>query len=184
MAHRVCPWWLGYWLVSPLRTLFQKPAAILAPYVREGMTVLEPGPGMGFLTLELARQVGPQGHVIAVDLQPRMIEGLKRRSRKAGLLDRIETRLATPESLGIADLANVDFVLAFAVVHEIPDPDRFFAELARALKPGGFLLFAEPQGHVKAAVFGEELQAAIRSGLVEAGRPSIRRFHAALLSKR
>jgi hypothetical protein len=51
MAHRVCPWWLGYLLVNPLRRLVQNPVALLQPYVAEGMTVLEPGPGMGFFTL-------------------------------------------------------------------------------------------------------------------------------------
>jgi len=44
MAHRVCPWWIGYLLASPLRRwLGQDPAKILSPYVREGMTILEPG---------------------------------------------------------------------------------------------------------------------------------------------
>jgi predicted methyltransferase len=61
--HRVCPWWLGYLLASPLRRLRHDPSPILAPYLREGMTVLEPGPGMGFFTLELARRVGPSGRV-------------------------------------------------------------------------------------------------------------------------
>jgi hypothetical protein len=57
--HRVCPWWLGYVLASPLRGLLENPNQIVEPYVREGMTVLEPGPGMGFFTLPLARLVGP-----------------------------------------------------------------------------------------------------------------------------
>ena len=49
MVHRVCPWWLGYFLASPIRQwLGQDPIKILSPYVREGMIVLEPGPGMGF----------------------------------------------------------------------------------------------------------------------------------------
>jgi predicted methyltransferase len=61
MAKRVCPWWIGYLLLSPLRRLGQDPAKILAPYVREGMTVFEPGAGMGYFTLELARRVGPSG---------------------------------------------------------------------------------------------------------------------------
>ena len=82
MGHRVCPWWLGYFLASPLRRLLQDPVAITKPYVREGMTVLEPGPGMGFFTLEMARQVGASGRVVAVDVQPRMIAGLKRRLAK------------------------------------------------------------------------------------------------------
>ena len=57
-------------LASPLRRLRCNPASLLAPHVREGMTVLEPGPGMGFFTLELARRVGHTGRVIAVDVQP------------------------------------------------------------------------------------------------------------------
>jgi hypothetical protein len=57
MEERVCPWWLGYLLASPVRRLSQDPGAILAPYVREGATVLAPGPGMGFLTLTGLLQV-------------------------------------------------------------------------------------------------------------------------------
>jgi len=53
-GHKVCPWWLGYLLACPLRRLSQDPGRILAPYVRGGMAVLEPGPGMGFFTLKLA----------------------------------------------------------------------------------------------------------------------------------
>lgn len=83
--QRVYPWWLGYLLVSPLRRLSQNPGKVLAPYVREGMTVLEPGRGMGFFTLELARLVGPSGRVVAVDIQPRMLAGLRRRAARAGL---------------------------------------------------------------------------------------------------
>ena len=67
MAKHVCPWWLGYLLASPVRRwLGQDAAKILAPYVREGMMVFEPGPGMGFFTLELARLIGPSGKVIAL----------------------------------------------------------------------------------------------------------------------
>jgi tRNA A58 N-methylase Trm61 len=49
---------------------------ILEPCGQQGMTVLEPGPGMGFFTTELARMVGPQGRVVAIDVQPRMLKGL------------------------------------------------------------------------------------------------------------
>jgi len=76
MSKRVCPWWLGYLLASPLRRWSLNPAALLAPHLREGMTVFEPGPGMGFFTLEMAKLVGPRGRVVAVDLQPKMIERL------------------------------------------------------------------------------------------------------------
>ena len=45
--HRVCPWWLGYLLASPLASLLENPNEVVKRYVGEGMTVLEPGPGMG-----------------------------------------------------------------------------------------------------------------------------------------
>lgn len=184
MAKRLCPWWIGYLLLSPVRRLGQDPAKILAPYLREGMTVFEPGPGMGYFTLDLARMVGASGRVVAVDIQPKMLAELKRRAAKRGLLERIDARLAQPESLGLADLTGiVDFALAFAMVHEMPDASRFFAEAACVLKPGGSVLLAEPRGHVKDAEFEHELQVAAAAGLQLADRPSIRRCHAALLKK-
>jgi SAM-dependent methyltransferase len=186
MSHRVCPWWLGYILASPIRRLLQgDPEKILEPYVREGMTVLEPGPGMGFFTLPLARRVGPTGRVVAVDIQPKMIASLKRRVERAGLLDRVDARVVAPDTMGLTGLAGaVDFTLAFALVHELPGVEPFFAEIARASKPGASLLFAEPAGHVKPADFEAELQAAAKAGFHVAEHPVIRRSHAALLVKR
>ena len=185
MSHRVMPWWLGYFLLSPLRRLRQDPALILAPYVREGMTVLEPGPGMGYFTLELARRVGPAGRVVAVDLQPRMLAALRRRAERAGLGARIEARQATGADLGVADLAGrVGFVLAFALVHEVPDADAFFAQVAAALEPGGRVLLAEPTGHVSETEFADTLAAAAARGLAPAGAPAIRGSRTALLARR
>jgi SAM-dependent methyltransferase len=185
MAHRVCPWWLGYLLASPLRRWMQNPERILAPYIREGMTVLEPGPGMGFFTLDLARLLGPSGKVIAIDVQPKMIAALQRRARKANLADRIEARVTSAETMGSADVAgNVDFVLAFAVVHELPNAARFFAEVSQALKPGAEMLLAEPIGHVDEAAFEDELKAAALAQLEVTARPVIRRSNAALLSRK
>jgi SAM-dependent methyltransferase len=184
MAERVCPWWLGYLLASPLRRLMSNPGKILAPHVREGMTVLEPGPGMGFFTLELARLVGPHGRVVAVDIQARMIDGLKKRAAKAGLLERVDARLVSRSSMGLADLAGaVDFALAYYMVHELPAADAFFAETAEALRPGACLLLVEPAGHVNAASFAAELKAAAQVGLEVVDRPSVGRSHAALLKK-
>src|SRR5689334_15309979 len=101
MSARVCPWWIGWLLASPIRKLRQDPARILAPHLREGMTVLEPGPGMGFFTVEAARRVGAAGRVVAVDLQPRMLAGLRRRAERAGVGDRVETRVAPKDGLGV-----------------------------------------------------------------------------------
>ena len=185
MAHRLCPWWLGYLLASPVRRWFQNPCALLQPMVREGMTVLEPGPGMGFFTLELARLVGPNGRVVAIDVQLRMLAGLARRAARAGLAERIETRQAQADRLGTDDLeAKVDFVLAFAMVHELPDQAGFFVETARALKPGAQMLVAEPHGHVTKEAFAKTLALAGQAGLSLGSEPIIRSSCAALLHKR
>jgi 2-polyprenyl-3-methyl-5-hydroxy-6-metoxy-1,4-benzoquinol methylase len=185
MAERVCPWWLGYLLASPVRRwMVAKPETLLGPYVQEGMTVLEPGPGMGFFTLPLARMVGPNGRVVAVDIQPKMLTSLQRRARKAGLLDRVAVRRALPDDLAVADLKDrIDFVLAFAVVHETPSTEAFFRAVATALKPGGVVFFAEPSCHVKQTAFDGELEAARRAGLAIVARPCVRRSHAAVLRK-
>jgi SAM-dependent methyltransferase len=139
---------------------------------------------MGFFTLELLRLAGPSGRVVAVEIQPRMLAVLKRRAAKAGLLERLDARLAQPDSLRVGDLNGaVDFVLAFAVVHEMPAAGPFFAEVSRALRRGARLLLAEPAGHVKPAEFDAELRHAAGAGLHLADRPAIRRSHTALLEK-
>jgi SAM-dependent methyltransferase len=135
--HSVCPWWIGYLLVTPLRRLYQNPRTILAPYVRPGMLVVETGPGMGFFTLDMARAVEPGGRVVAIDVQPRMLSALRRRARRARLAERVETRLVQGNLTGMESLdGKADFVLAFAVVHELPDASAFFQACARSLSPG------------------------------------------------
>ena len=147
--------------------------------------MLEPGPGMGFFTIPLARLVGSSGRVIAVDLQPKMIEGLKRRAANANLLDRIDARVTSAETMGTADLeGRVDFTLAFAMVHELPDAGRFFAEVARASKQNARVLLAEPRGHVGDKAFAAELAAAAATGLGVVERPTIKRSQAVVLFKK
>ena len=163
-------------LLGPIRRLRHNPYAILAPYLREGMTVLEPGPGMGFFTLEIARKVGRTGRVIAVDVQAKMVERLKRRATDANLAERIDARVARADSMQLDWLdSRVDFVLAFAVVHEMPDAAAFFAEAAATMKRGAWMLLAEPSGRVSEADFEAEIQMAKGAGL-EA--ESARRFGA------
>ena len=171
--HRVCPWWVGYILASPVRKLWQNPGRILEPFVQSGMNVLEPGPGMGFFTLELARLVGPEGRVVAVEVQPKMIAGLRRRAERAGLSDRLETRVTPATTMALdANKEEFDLVVAFAVVHEMPSAATFFAEAARAMKPGAKLLLAEPAGHVGQEEFDSELALAAQNGLSVAERPT------------
>jgi len=185
MATNVCPLWMGHLLVSPVRRwITEKPEAMLGRYVREGMRVLEPGPGMGFFTLPLARMVGSTGRVIAVDIQPRMLDKLEQRAFEAQLEERIEVREAEPERFTIPEWENtIDFVLAFAVVHEMRSVEKFFHEAAAALKHRGLIFFAEPSGRVSDRQFEKELEAARWAGFVIAEEPYVRRNRAAVLRK-
>ncbi len=181
---RVCPWWLGYLLASPLRRLFQNPYKILSPFVHPGMIVLEPGPGMGFFTIPIAHMVGENGCVHVLDVQEKMLAGLQRRARKSGVSTRIHPRLVKPDSMDIADLTGkVDLVCAFALVHEMPSADGFFSEASAALKPDGLLLLAEPAGHVSSTRFEAELSIASEHGLRLLRRPAVRRSYVAILRK-
>jgi ubiquinone/menaquinone biosynthesis C-methylase UbiE len=183
MSEHVCPWWLGYLLASPIRRwISESPEKMLAPFVREGSVVLEPGPGMGFFTLPMARMIGSTGRVVAVDIQPKMLAVLKRRAARKGLANRIDARVVDREQMGLTDLiGTIDFCLAFAVVHELPDAQSFFNEVALSLKPGGLMFFAEPSGHVKPARFQQELEAARIAGLGVISRPAVSRSQAAVL---
>lgn len=185
MARQAMPWWLGYLLLSPLRRwIGGDPEELLRPYLHAGMTVLEPGPGMGFFTLPMAAMTGPHGRIVAVDIQPHMLAELRRRAQKAGLRARIDTRLATLDSMGLADLkGKVDFVLAFAMVHEMPSAEGFFAQASEALKPRGLMLLAEPRGHVSQALFETEVAAARESGLKMVTRLKVRHSWAAVLQQ-
>ncbi len=154
MAEHVCPVWVGRLLASPLRRLFNNPQKILGQHVNEGMAVLDIGCAMGFFSLPIAQMVGVQGKVICIDLQERMIEALEKRARKAGLSERIETHLCSKDSLGLEIFTDtIDFVLAFAVIHEVPDVGSFFSEIHNAIKPDGKFLVAEPKGHVSESDF-------------------------------
>ena len=184
MACKVCPWWLGYLLISPLRKLLQNPEKIIAPLVHEGMTVVEIGPGMGFFTLEIAKKVAASGRVIAIDIQPKMLEQLEQRAEKGKVRQRIETRLAKSDSLGMTDLAEaVDLVFAYAVVHELPDERAFFKEAFGVLKRNAVLFIAEPGRHVSVELFNEELQKAQAEGFVTVELGHSRQGYSALLRK-
>jgi ubiquinone/menaquinone biosynthesis C-methylase UbiE len=184
MEKHICPWYIGYFLTNPLRRIFQNPEKILNPYISFGMNVLEVGPGMGFFSLPLARLVGEAGKVFCVDLQEKMIQNLKRRAAKAGLLNRIEIRLCNESSLQIEDLTSeIDFALAFAVIHEVSDQRNLFAEINRALKKQGLLLISEPKGHVTKEDFEVTLSITQNLGLKTLSFPNIKGSHSAVLEK-
>ncbi len=184
MAERVCPVWVGYLLSSPLRKLIQNPEKILSPHVKPGMTVVDVGCAMGFFSIPMAGMVGPSGRVVCVDIQEKMLQSLKKRAVKAGVDAAMEYRLCVNGALGLEDLdQGVDFILAFAVVHEVPDPAKLFAETFRALKPGGRFLLCEPAGHVSQQLFRDTVEQARACGYQVVDSPRISKSHAVLLEK-
>ena len=184
MAERVCPVWVGYFLASPIRKLFQNPQKILSPYVDNGMKVLDVGCAMGFFSLPLAQMVGSKGKVICVDVQEKMIRSLEKRAQKAGLSNRIETRTCHHDSLGLDDLKEeIDFAFASAVVHEVPDASRFFSEIYETMKPNGKFLVIEPKGHVSEKHFEILVSAAEQKGFKIVERPQIDWIRVILLGK-
>lgn len=148
-GDHVCPWWVGYLLASPVRRLVENPDQILIPHVAPGMTAVDLGCAMGFHSIPLARLVGPTGRVVCVDVQERMLAALRRRARRRGLHEVIETRVCTQDSLSLDDLrGRADIALAFHVVHESQNPSSFLAGCYSTLRPGGRLILVEPLAHV------------------------------------
>jgi 2-polyprenyl-3-methyl-5-hydroxy-6-metoxy-1,4-benzoquinol methylase len=184
MERLICPWWIGYLLVSPLRRWSQDPVKILGPLINEGMKVMDVGCAMGFFSLPMARMVGSTGQVICIDLQEKMIKSLKKRAAKAGLSDRIETRICSQNSLEIDDIPEeIDFALAYAVVHEVPDSEALFSQVHQAMKPGSKLLLGEPKGHVSTDDFNQTIAIARRCGFEVVEHPKIKKTRTVLLSK-
>ena len=122
MGEHVCPWWGGYFLDNRLRRLIHQPERILGPFLSPGMTVMDFGCGMGLFSIAAAKLVGATGTVIAVDLQPQMLNALRRRAEKAAVADRIQTHACPRDSVGINQ--PIDFALAFWSLHEAPDAAR------------------------------------------------------------
>jgi ubiquinone/menaquinone biosynthesis C-methylase UbiE len=173
---------MGYFLLTPFRKLIENPRKILSPFVKRGMRVLEPGCGMGFFTLEAAKLAGPEGRVYAVDLQEKMIRALGRRIHRAKLADVVEARVCPADSLDVSDLVGtIDLVLAFCLVHEVPDADRLFREFRKALRPGGRCLVIEPAGHVSKEAFAASMEIAREAGFTVSPGPKVRKSHSAVL---
>ncbi|NJD17795.1 MAG: methyltransferase domain-containing protein, partial [Gemmatimonadetes bacterium] len=101
-----CPWWFAYTFDNPLRRLVHEPTAILGRFVRPGDRVVDVGCGLGFFTLALARLVGSEGRVVAVDVQEEMLQRTHRRAERLGLADRIALHRCAPDRLGIQGSAD------------------------------------------------------------------------------
>jgi len=177
----VCPAKHAWALTIPGRGLIHSPGRILRGLVGPGDTVADLGCGPGYFSLPLARMVGPRGSVVAVDLQPAMLTRLVARAEKAGLSERIVAHPCAADTLG--ELPPLDAALAFYMVHEVPDVERFLGEVSGALKRGGHLLLIEPKGHVHEQAWRETLRLAASCGLAAVEPRRVLQSRAALLRR-
>ncbi len=178
----VCPWWLCFTFDNPLRRLLHNPEIVLSPYIQPGYNVIDVGAGMGYFSIPLAKLVGLSGHVTAVAVQTQMLSVLSKRAKRSGVAASISTYLATPEYLG--NHAAADFILAFWVVHEVPDQEKLLRQIHALLKPNGLFLFVEPIVHVSRHYFLRTLQTAKSVGFSITEYPDIRISHSALLLRK
>jgi len=179
----LCSCKAGPILASPLRKHIQNPRRIIGPYVSNGMTVMDIGCGMGFFTIPMSIIVGKQGRVIAVDLQPEMLAGLKKNAQKAGCAN-IMLHQCYFDSLDIGQWdESVDFMLLFMMLHEVPDAKHLIREVYNSLTPKGKLLFAEPIVHVSYKKYQKSMSMILKSGFKIVGSPKIPLCRSAVFQK-
>ena len=180
----VCPWWLAYTFDNPFRRLIHNPEKIFSPYLKNGMTAMDVGCGMGFFSIGMARMVGDTGKVISVDIQQKMLDILLKRALKTGIGERIHAHCATPNDIGLTHYSGrIDLTLTFWMVHETPHIENFVTEIFSLVKPGGKYLLAEPKAHVSKALFQRITAAAVKAGFHVLNHPRIALSHAAWFQK-
>ena len=180
-SNRVCPVERAGGLDNRIRRWFQNPHKILGPYIEEGMTVMDLGCGPGLFSIDMAQMVGKSGRVIAADLQAGMLQKLRDKIKGTELEERITLHKCEQNKIGISE--NVDFVLLFYMVHEVPNKEALFSEIGTILKPNGQVLIVEPPFHVSKSAFEETLRKAQNVGLAIVKRPKVLFSKTAVLKK-
>jgi len=180
--NHVCPVERAGILDHRIRRWLQDPQKILRPYIEEGMTVLDIGCGPGFFSIDLAQMVGRSGRVIASDLQEGMLQKLRDKIQGTELEERITLHPCEENKVGVS--VNVDFVLAFYMVHEVPNPKKFFEEIKSILKPDGQMLIVEPPFRVSKKAFEEMIREARDAGLKPVQGPKVLFSKTVILKKR
>ncbi len=147
----VCPATHAVFLDNWIRKIIHNPHKILKPFIRGGMKVADIRCGPGFFTLPMAELVGADGLVYAYDLQEEMLKKIIAKIEGTGLESKISVHRCQEKHIGFA--ANVDCVLGFFMVHEVPDVQALTREVYSALDPGGVFLVIEPLFHVNRKQF-------------------------------
>ncbi len=130
------------WLFRPERELEEQPEKMLDSLgIKPGMTVADVGAGAGYQSLRLARRVGPEGVVLATDVQPEMLRLLRFNAQRAGVKN-IKPILCTQTDTQLPE-GQVDLILLVDVYHEVTDPETALKGWRAALKPGGRLVLVE-----------------------------------------
>jgi len=148
---RICPVENAGGLDNSFRKLLQNPKKILKPFITKGMTVLDLGCGPGFFSIEIAKLLNGSGKVIAADLQQGMLEKVTKKVKGTLLEQRVKIHKCEDDKIGVTE--NVDFVLAFWMVHEVPNQEKLFSELKSILKTKGKIFIIEPKIHVSKKSF-------------------------------
>lgn len=172
LGPHTCPWWFGYTFDNPLRRFFHRPESILGEFVSPGDTAVDIGCGLGYFSIALAELVGPTGRVVAFDVQTQMVERARQRAERKNLGNRIDFRVCAPDHMGFD--GEADFVLAFWMLHEVPDPEQLLIEVRSFLRSSGHLMVAEPRLHVSKTRFSATIELAKRNGFQVVKGPEVR----------
>jgi len=180
--ERICPVEKAGHLESRFRKWSQNPNKILRNYVKEGMTALDLGCGVGFFSIPMAEMVGESGKLIAVDVQEGMLEKLKNKIKGKEVEKRIMLHKNEEDEIGISE--KTDFILAFNVLHEVPNQNKFLEEIYAILKTNGNFFLVEPKlFHVSKKAFKETERKAISIGFSPIEKPRIFLSRAILFTK-
>jgi FkbM family methyltransferase len=157
------------WLDRPEREREEAPSrAVAALGIRPGQTVADIGAGSGYYTVRLAEAVGPNGRVIATDVQPEMLALIKRRmnGKEADRWRNVELVLGTPTESKLPDGA-LDLALMVDVYHELGQPQVFLRSLKRALKSDGRVVLIEFRKESAWVPIREEHKMSVREARLE-----------------
>ncbi|HWF18706.1 MAG TPA: class I SAM-dependent methyltransferase [Verrucomicrobiae bacterium] len=133
------------WLERPTRELEEQPALLMgALHLKQGDAVADIGAGTGFYSRRLARAIGTNGVVYAVEIQQEMLDILTNKMAEIGIHN-VKPVLGTVTNPRLAS-NSVDLILMVDVYHEFDHPREMTGAMVDALKPGGRLVFVEFRG--------------------------------------